>query len=84
MKVGIPKETFPGETRVALIPETVKRLAEKGVEVVVEKDAGASASHPDASYQEAGASIEPSHDASSAEIRASPDFSALPNKLDTR
>lgn len=63
MKVGIPKETFPGETRVALIPETVKRLAEKGVEVVVEKDAGVASSHPDASYQEAGAAIEASHDA---------------------
>ncbi len=56
MRVGIPKETAAGERRVALVPETIGRLGE-GVEVVVERSAGAAASFPDDAYREAGATI---------------------------
>lgn len=62
MKVGILKEVLPGETRVAVIPETVKRLVDKGVEVVVESGAGLSAGHDDEAYRAAGATIEGGHD----------------------
>ena len=57
MRVGVPKETAPGERRVALVPEVVKRLSGLGLEVVVQADAGAGAAFPDATFQEAGATI---------------------------
>jgi H+-translocating NAD(P) transhydrogenase subunit alpha len=57
MKIGIPKETAPGERRVALIPETVKKLAAKKIETVVETGAGMASSFSDAEYQTAGATI---------------------------
>ena len=47
MKVGVPRETAAGERRVALVPETVKRLSGGGFEIAVERGAGASASFPD-------------------------------------
>lgn len=62
MKVGIPKEITPGETLVALVPETVKRLVEKGVDVIVEAGAGAGAGFFDEAYLAAGATIEPAHE----------------------
>ena len=43
MKVGVPKETASGERRVALVPDSTKRLAEAGVEVLVESGAGTDA-----------------------------------------
>src|ERR671937_1112970 len=57
MKVGVPKESAAGERRVALVPEVVKRLGAKGIEVVVEAGAGESALIPDALYTDAGATI---------------------------
>jgi proton-translocating NAD(P)+ transhydrogenase subunit alpha len=57
MRVGVPRETTEGERRVALVPETVGKLAAGGFELVVEQDAGASASFPDDAYSEAGATI---------------------------
>ncbi|MFN2616802.1 MAG: Re/Si-specific NAD(P)(+) transhydrogenase subunit alpha [Thermoleophilaceae bacterium] len=57
MKVSVPKETAQGERRVALVPEVVQRLARDGLEVVLEPGAGASAHHPDAAYEEAGARV---------------------------
>ena len=63
MRVGVPKESAPGERRVALVPEVVKRLAGKGVEVVVESGAGEAALIPDALFEEAGATIGDSWDA---------------------
>jgi proton-translocating NAD(P)+ transhydrogenase subunit alpha len=57
MRVGIARETAPGERRVALVPETAGKLAAAGFEVVVEAGAGAEASFPDAAYTEAGASV---------------------------
>lgn len=57
MRVGVAKETAPGETRVAVVPDTARRLAADGVEVLVEAGAGASATFADAAYEEAGARI---------------------------
>jgi H+-translocating NAD(P) transhydrogenase subunit alpha len=57
MKVGVPRETAAGERRVALVPETVKRLAGGGFEVAVERGAGEAASFLDESYAEAGAEL---------------------------
>ena len=57
MKVSVPKETAPGERRVALVPEVVDRLAKAGVDVTVESGAGAGAHQPDSAYERAGASI---------------------------
>jgi len=57
MKIGVPKETAEGERRVALVPDVVGKLSsgESGVEVVVERGAGAGALIPDSQYEEAGA-----------------------------
>jgi len=57
MKIGVPKETTPGERRVALVPETVSRLAKSGNTVVVERGAGEASSFPDRLYADAGATI---------------------------
>ncbi|MEM6289928.1 MAG: Re/Si-specific NAD(P)(+) transhydrogenase subunit alpha [Myxococcota bacterium] len=58
MKIGIPKEIYEGERRVAATPDTVRRLIKKqGFMVVVEKGAGVEASFPDSAYEEAGATI---------------------------
>jgi NAD(P) transhydrogenase subunit alpha len=57
MRVGVARETAPGERRVALVPETVGKLAAAGFDVVVEAGAGAAASFPDEQYIDAGATI---------------------------
>ncbi|MFO0827118.1 MAG: NAD(P) transhydrogenase subunit alpha [Phycisphaerales bacterium] len=57
LKVGIVRESFPGERRVALTPVTVKPLVKGGIEVLVEAGAGVPAGFPDAEYQKAGATI---------------------------
>ncbi len=57
MKVAVVKESAPGERRVALVPETVQRLVQAGLEVLVEKGAGDSAWFPDGAYAAAGATI---------------------------
>ena len=57
MRVGVPRETAAGERRVALVPDSVGRLAPSGIEVVVEPGAGEAASYPDEAYREAGASL---------------------------
>ncbi len=57
MKLGVPKEIIPGERRVALIPEGVQQLVKKGVEVLVESDAGLESSFLDEAYKSAGATI---------------------------
>src|SRR5437868_2969952 len=57
MRVGIPRETTQGERRVALVPETVGKLAASGFELVLERGAGDAASFPDDAYTEAGATI---------------------------
>jgi NAD(P) transhydrogenase subunit alpha len=57
MKVGVAKETAPGERRVALVPEVLGKLKAAGLDILVERGAGAGSSIPDAAYQEAGATI---------------------------
>jgi NAD(P) transhydrogenase subunit alpha len=57
MNISIPRETTPGENRVAATPDTVERLTELGYEVRVEHDAGAGARFDDASYRSAGATV---------------------------
>jgi NAD(P) transhydrogenase subunit alpha len=57
MRVGVPRETFPGEHRVALIPSAVAALKKAGLDVVVEQDAGAAAGFPSAAYETAGATV---------------------------
>ena len=62
MKVGVLKETLPGERRVALVPEVVGKIKSAGADVLVEAGAGEAASYPDAMYAEAGATIVPADD----------------------
>ncbi|HUN36238.1 MAG TPA: NAD(P) transhydrogenase subunit alpha [Trebonia sp.] len=57
MKVAVVKESAPGERRVALVPETVARLRQAGIEVLVEPGAGDGAWFPDSMYEDAGARI---------------------------
>jgi NAD(P) transhydrogenase subunit alpha len=59
MKLAVPKETVPGETRVAATPESIKKFKGLGLDVVVETGAGAAARIADADYVAAGASIAP-------------------------
>src|SRR3954454_20526321 len=57
MKVGIPKETFAGETRVALVPSGVPALIKAGLQIVVEAGAGLAAGFTDAAYSAQGATV---------------------------
>jgi NAD(P) transhydrogenase subunit alpha len=57
MIVGVPRETFPGERRVALVPAVIPNLQKAGLEVVIEAGAGAGAGYPDSAYVEKGAKI---------------------------
>ena len=57
MIVGVPRESFPGERRVALVPAAIPNLAKAGLEVLVEASAGAAAGYPDADYAAKGAKI---------------------------
>ena len=57
MRIGVPKETLPGETRVALVPEVVTRLKGKGLDVAVQQGAGEGALLPDSAFGEAGAEV---------------------------
>ena len=59
MIVGVPKESYPGERRVALVPLVIPNLAKAGLEVIVETGAGEPAGYPDAAYMEKGAKIVP-------------------------
>jgi NAD(P) transhydrogenase subunit alpha len=59
MKVGIPKEIYPNECRVAATPDSVEKIIKLGYEVVIEAGAGDASSFLDAAYTEAGAAIAP-------------------------
>jgi NAD(P) transhydrogenase subunit alpha len=62
MRVGVPRETWPGERRVSLIPTGAAALKKAGLEVVVEQDAGAEAGFPSSAYEAAGAAVAPRRD----------------------
>ncbi|MGH2512852.1 MAG: NAD(P) transhydrogenase subunit alpha, partial [Candidatus Limnocylindrales bacterium] len=57
MKVGVARETAPGERRVALVPEVLGKLTAAGLEILVESGAGSGAAIPDSAYVDAGARI---------------------------
>jgi NAD(P) transhydrogenase subunit alpha len=57
MRIGIPKENFPAERRVAATPDSVKKLQKLGFEVAIERGAGIAACFPDASYEAVGAHV---------------------------
>ena len=57
MKVAVVKESAPSERRVALVPETVPKLTQAGLEVLVEQGAGDGAWFPDSAYSKAGAIV---------------------------
>ena len=63
MLVGVPREIKDNEYRVGIVPSTVRELADKGHQVVIETQAGAGAGFVDADYQSAGAEIVPNGDA---------------------
>ena len=63
MIVGVPKEIFPGERRVALVPVVVPTLAKAGLQVIVESGAGQEAGYPDAVYADKGAKVLPDRSA---------------------
>jgi proton-translocating NAD(P)+ transhydrogenase subunit alpha len=70
--IGVPKESYPGERRVALVPLVVPTLAKAGFEVLIESGAGTGAGYPDAQYTEKGAKILPTR----AEVFAKADIVA--------
>jgi len=55
--IGVPKETYPGERRVALVPMVLPTLTKAGFEVIVETQAGMQAGYPDSQYTEKGAQV---------------------------
>lgn len=57
MKIGVAKETAPGERRVALVPEVLGKLEAAGLDILVEQGAGAGAAIPDQAFADAGATI---------------------------
>src|SRR4030095_9023352 len=57
MILGVPKESYPGERRVALVPGVLASLAKAGLQVVVETGAGESAGYPDNEYLDKGAKV---------------------------
>jgi NAD(P) transhydrogenase subunit alpha len=57
LKIGVPKETLPGESRVALVPDAASRLVKAGLEIVVESGAGLAAHAADSTYEAAGAAV---------------------------
>ncbi|HEU0203454.1 MAG TPA: Re/Si-specific NAD(P)(+) transhydrogenase subunit alpha [Burkholderiaceae bacterium] len=68
MRIGVPLETRPGETRVAATPETVKKLVAQRHTVVVQAGAGLAASQPDPAYADVGATIGTAADALGADM----------------
>jgi NAD(P) transhydrogenase subunit alpha len=58
MRISVPRESRPGERRVALVPESCKKLIQAGYEVSIEAGAGQAASYPDDAYRAAGVTIE--------------------------
>ena len=58
MKIAVPKEIQTGETRVALVPESCKKLVQAGIQVALEKGAGEGAFFPDDAFGQAGAGME--------------------------
>ena len=58
MRIAVPKETAPGERRVALVPESGKKLKQAGYDISVEQGAGVAAGYPDEAYRDVGMAVE--------------------------
>ncbi len=63
MRVAVPSETLTGETRVALTPASARRMAADGVEIAIQRGAGAAAGFPDDAFREVGVAVVESPDA---------------------
>jgi NAD(P) transhydrogenase subunit alpha len=59
LRIAVPRETAPGERRVALVPESCKKLIQAGYEISIESQAGEAAGFADAAYREVGVAVEP-------------------------
>jgi len=81
MRVAVPRETAPGERRVALVPDVVQRLAAGGFEIAVEPGAGEAAGFADAAYIEAGATIVDAAGDAAVVARVAPPTAAETGKL---
>ena len=57
MQIAIPRETFPGENRVPVIPDVAKKLVRLGADVVIESGMGLGSGYQDSEYTEVGASV---------------------------
>ncbi len=66
IRVGVPRETLPGERRVAMVPEVARKLTAAGVELLLEHGAGTGAYYPDAAYE--GASLVDAGEALAADV----------------
>lgn len=66
--IGVPKETFPNERRVALSPEATQRLAKLGFKINIEAGAGKDSDFSDKVYQDAGAKIVGTEEALKADL----------------
>jgi len=74
MRIGIPKEKNKNETRVALVPVSIPKLAKLGFDVVIEKGAGENSGYSDSEYEKKGAKISNLKDVMSSELVASIDI----------
>ncbi len=61
MHIGVPKETWPGERRVALVPQNAKKLINLGFTITLESGAGDAAGFIDAAYEEVGVALSADH-----------------------
>ena len=68
MRVAVPKETRPGEKRVALVPDIISKLTKAGLEVTIESGAGVAADFSDAQFTAAGATVTSGDVTSSADV----------------
>lgn len=68
LTIGVPREVYPEEMRVALSPQACKVLTDKGFKVNIEEGAGAGAQFLDSDYINAGAKVVPAKDAFNADI----------------
>jgi NAD(P) transhydrogenase subunit alpha len=68
MRVAVPKETRPGEKRVALVPDIISKLTKAGLEVTIESGAGMAAEFSDAQFAAAGATVASGDVTSSADV----------------
>ena len=57
LKIGVPKEIYPGEKRVAMVPDIVRQWVRKGCEIIVQSKAGKEALYEDSDYKDAGAKV---------------------------